>query len=254
MNGTITSPDSEPSVLAINTTLPSPEPRVSLNISEPNETSLEPGPNVQEVLDSQNHRSKLSGFLGFFKNISLIKWGVVIIILAFLGFNIFSALGNATTGITDLLKPIAALFGYTVGETTKQTVKMSAKGTKEVVDTTAKVIDSGVNTLESGLTGKKQNNKNNKNKKNDKTDPNRTTTMKALTDAKTRTSKESSTPQADDAGSKTQQSKGSGKSGYCYIGEDRGFRSCIKVNEDDQCLSGQIFSTEDVCINPTTRS
>jgi hypothetical protein len=240
MNGTITTSASPPSVLSN-----IPTPRISLNISEPEVSSFTPVSNMQEPLDSQNTPSKFSGVVGFFKNISLIKWGAVIIILAFLGFNIFSALGNATTGVTDLLKPLAALFGYTVGETTKQTVKMSAKGTKEIVDTTANIIDSGVNTLEKGLTGKSQRNA---------IDKTRTTTMKALNDAKTRPSTVGTTPEADDAGSTTQQSKGSGKAGYCYIGEDRGFRSCIKVNEDDQCLSGKIFPTKDVCINPTLRS
>ena len=45
----------------------------------------------------------------------------------------------------------------------------------------------------------------------------------------------------------------SNNSGYCYIGEDRGYRSCIKVSEDDKCMSGDIFPREDVCINPNLR-
>jgi hypothetical protein len=43
------------------------------------------------------------------------------------------------------------------------------------------------------------------------------------------------------------------KSGYCYIGEDRGFRSCIKVSQHDTCMSEQIFPTRDICINPNLR-
>jgi hypothetical protein len=43
------------------------------------------------------------------------------------------------------------------------------------------------------------------------------------------------------------------KSGYCYIGEDRGFRSCIEVGEGDICMSGDIFPSEAICINPTLR-
>lgn len=41
--------------------------------------------------------------------------------------------------------------------------------------------------------------------------------------------------------------------GYCYIGEDRGFRSCIKVTPDMKCMSGDIFPTMDVCVNPRLR-
>ena len=41
--------------------------------------------------------------------------------------------------------------------------------------------------------------------------------------------------------------------GYCYIGTDRGYRSCIKVNSLDQCESSKIFPTMDICINPSLR-
>ena len=44
------------------------------------------------------------------------------------------------------------------------------------------------------------------------------------------------------------------KPGYCYIGEDRGFRSCIQVGPDVGCMSGDIFPTMDVCVNPRLRA
>jgi hypothetical protein len=60
-------------------------------------------------------------------------------------------------------------------------------------------------------------------------------------------------PLPDEAGSRTQMSSAKSKSGFCYIGEDRGFRSCIKVSEGETCMSGDIFPTEAVCINPSLR-
>ena len=60
-------------------------------------------------------------------------------------------------------------------------------------------------------------------------------------------------PKPDISSSSTQSSKITNKSGYCYIGEDRGFRSCIKVNPSDECMSGNIFLTEAICINPKLR-
>ena len=45
-----------------------------------------------------------------------------------------------------------------------------------------------------------------------------------------------------------------GTPGYCYIGEDQGFRSCIEVGEGDVCMSGDIFPTQAVCINPNLRA
>ena len=41
--------------------------------------------------------------------------------------------------------------------------------------------------------------------------------------------------------------------GYCYIGNDRGIRSCLYVNEPSACMSGEIFPTKAVCVNPTLR-
>jgi hypothetical protein len=58
-------------------------------------------------------------------------------------------------------------------------------------------------------------------------------------------------PVADDATSSTQIPRT--KSGYCYIGEDRGFRSCIEVTKDMKCMSGDIFPTRAVCVNPRLR-
>ena len=59
-------------------------------------------------------------------------------------------------------------------------------------------------------------------------------------------------PRADDSTSVTQKHQ-SGKGGYCYIGEDRGFRSCVKVDAGDKCMSGQVFSRQDICVDPTLR-
>jgi hypothetical protein len=60
-------------------------------------------------------------------------------------------------------------------------------------------------------------------------------------------------PKPDIAGSRVQASQAT-KSGYCYVGEDRGFRSCVRVKSGDKCMSGDIFPTQAVCINPNLRA
>ena len=40
--------------------------------------------------------------------------------------------------------------------------------------------------------------------------------------------------------------------GYCYIGEWKGVRSCLKVDKDTSC-EGQVYSTEELCVNPKLR-
>ena len=43
------------------------------------------------------------------------------------------------------------------------------------------------------------------------------------------------------------------KPAYCYIGSDRGYRSCVEIDPNDKCMSKKIFPTREVCINPTLR-
>lgn len=45
----------------------------------------------------------------------------------------------------------------------------------------------------------------------------------------------------------------SGKKGWCYVGSSKDGRTCMKVNEKDTCMSGDIFPTETLCINPNLR-
>ena len=43
------------------------------------------------------------------------------------------------------------------------------------------------------------------------------------------------------------------KPAYCYVGNDRGYRSCVEIDPNDKCMSKKIFPTREVCINPTLR-
>lgn len=61
-----------------------------------------------------------------------------------------------------------------------------------------------------------------------------------------------STYKANDAYSSVQTVKA--KAGWCFVGEERGFRNCVEVGENDKCLSGDIFPTSQVCINPRLRA
>ena len=44
------------------------------------------------------------------------------------------------------------------------------------------------------------------------------------------------------------------KAGYCYVGTLNKKRTCIEIDEDDKCMSGDIFPTRDICMNPNIRS
>lgn len=44
------------------------------------------------------------------------------------------------------------------------------------------------------------------------------------------------------------------EAGWCYVGEEKGYRNCVEVGENDKCMSGDIFPTSQVCVNPSLRA
>ena len=206
--------------------------------------------------------SSNDGFFSTNGNTSYTRIGLIVVILLFLGVNIFSYLGDFLQIIKDafapLLKSILESFGYVVTETTKDVTQVAAAGAKLGIDVAAGTIESGVNVIQGQLDlnqgpgqgqgqglrqGVNPSQKNNLSKQASMS----ASLSSALADAEYNTE-----PLPDDATSSTQRN-GSGKSGYCYIGEDRGFRSCIAIKEGDVCMSGEIFPTNAICVNPSLR-
>ena len=204
--------------------------------------------------------SSNDGFFSTNGNTSYTRIGLIVVILLFLGVNIFSYLGDFLQIIKDalapLLKSILESFGYVVTETTKDVTQVAAAGAKLGIDVAAGTIESGVNVIQGQLDlnqgpgqgqglrqGLNPSQKNNLSKQASMS----ASLSSALADAEYNTE-----PLPDDATSSTQRN-GSGKSGYCYIGEDRGFRSCIAIKEGDVCMSGEIFPTNAICVNPSLR-
>ena len=188
---------------------------------------------------------------GFFKTngkTNFFRIGLIIIILLFLGVNIFSYLGDFLQKVKDshFIQSVLQSLGYGITETTKEITHVTAEGAKLGVDVAAGTVESGVDVIQGQLDidpNQKQTTSTSSSNKQQQ-DP---SLNSALAHAEDNTE-----PQPDDASSSTQR-LGTGKSGYCYIGEDRGFRSCIKVKEGDTCMSGEIFPSQQICVNPNLR-
>jgi hypothetical protein len=43
------------------------------------------------------------------------------------------------------------------------------------------------------------------------------------------------------------------KKGWCLVGNEKGYNSCVKVGYNDYCMSGDIYPTKDICLNPSLR-
>jgi len=207
--------------------------------------------------------NKSSSFIDWIRSISWPVWLLIFIILAFLGFNIFILIGQGAENIgswsniiVDKIKNSGKLVN-----TIKNTIFVSATGTKGIVDSTAEVSDqvlekvqasTEVGTIPQGTINSNlpQTTVTTSSPPLDTSQP--TALNNAINISSTQQANASNISyQADDALSSIQ-SAGS-KSGWCFIGEDRGFRSCAYVNSDDQCMSGDIFPSSEICVNPSLR-
>jgi len=190
-----------------------------------------------------------SGFFESLKNINMTTWLIIVLILAFLGFNIFVYLAKGTQDIASFFGPITQKLFGTTASIAGQTVDVAAEGAKAVVGGTAGAVNTGLSAVQ------------------DITPNNATSSIKSQPIQTQQTSKPSDNGlnnalnnsqeqnmdyQAVEASSSVH--SGGGQSGWCFIGEDRGFRSCALVNEDDKCMSGDIFPSQELCINPNLRA
>jgi len=183
-----------------------------------------------------------------------LRYGLIFLVLAFLGFNIFTYLGNITQFFADIFGPIiariVAFFGIAAAETTKKAVEVTAKGVKTGVDVAAATVTTSANVVEKAVTGGYKQMGNNIGSKGGVITSGTIGLDQALNKALSTSSQQE--PEPDDSASRIQATTAN-KSGYCFVGENRGIRSCVKVSEADRCMSGNIFPTRDICINPTLR-
>lgn len=189
-----------------------------------------------------------SGFFESLKNINMTTWLLITLILAFLGFNIFVYLAKGTQGIADFFGPITQKLFGTTAYVAGQTVDVAAEGAKAVVGGTAGAVNTGLSAVQditpNNATSSIQS-------QPVQTQPTSMPSDNGLNKALNNSQEQNMDYQALEASSSVHSA---GKSGWCFVGEDRGFRSCALVNEDDKCMSGDIFPSQELCINPNLRA
>ena len=210
------------------------------------------------------------GMGDYFSNMTWIGWVAIVLTLAILGVNVFVYLAQGTEILADISKPILELINYFVGTTlidaTKTTVDTGAIGAKTGIDIAAGSVTTGLDVLQgtsnsiggatekngSAIGAEMVNNIQDNTKK--MKDNALSRALNDATDEQDNTGESSVGYSADDSYSSIQASKGSGKTGWCYIGEERNTRSCIQVGETDKCMSGDIFPSQEICVNPNLRA
>lgn len=176
----------------------------------------------------------------------------IIILIAILGINIFYYLGEGTDFIADVTRPIVAffakLFGYSAVDTAREVVKTASSGTKKGVDLVEDIADDTLDIGEAGL------DKGLSSKRNEILNSTSNINQNVSNNSESNKTVNSYNEEKDISPVFNSKSNKSGKmAGFCYIGEDRGHRSCIEVESADLCMSGDIFPTHGTCINPNLR-
>ena len=188
-------------------------------------------------------------------------WIFIILLLAYLGFNIFNYLAKGAQTTNDVLSPfwtyIMSFFNY--GPTSITSVQpddnevdnddkdgnsnldggKQAGGSKPISAENAKPNTASVSKMSPDSA---QNLEGPDNAQN-------TALNRALN-----ISKQQELPKQDYVANDSYDSTQQGKAGWCYIGSEQGYRSCSQVGEADTCMSGNIFPTQDVCVNPSLRA
>jgi hypothetical protein len=187
----------------------------------------------------------------------------IILLLAFLGFNIFNYLAKGTQETNDVLSPfwtyIMSFFNYgpsitqpdsdvvdgddvpgddKTGKDTDETGKQDG-GKKPISAENAKPNPASVSKMSPDSA----------NNQNAPDNAQNTALNRALN-----ISKQQELSKQDYVANDSYDSTQQGKAGWCYIGSEKGYRSCSQVGEADTCMSGNIFPTQDVCVNPSLRA
>ena len=220
-------------------------------------------PTLSPFSENQNIdvSSNSSSFMGYFSNISWKTWIVIILILALLGINIFAYLARGTQEtaliFNQIFGPILKFFGYSALETTKQTIDLTATGTKAGVDIAANTATDTIDAIQQTAVGVSipqgkmsssslPQNMNQNMGQNMNQGLERDSLSRALDNAK-----QADNVSPDDSRSSIQTT---GKSGWCYIGEEQGIRACAEIGVNDTCMSGNVFPNQAICMNPNLRA
>lgn len=225
---------------------------LSQSILQSSESGMSSGTSPYVSYESS---SSDSGFFNTLKNINITTWILIILILAFFGFNIFTYLSKGTQWTADIFGKLSTvIFGASL-ETASQAIDVSAEGAKAVVGGTSNAVQGGLSALQDATPNKIGSSSSSTFKgepiNQEQEDVIQQSSLnKALNTSLSLQSNEQDY-QANEASSSVHSSK---KTGWCYIGADRGFRTCAEVGVNDQCMSGDIFPSQEICMNPSLRA
>lgn len=172
----------------------------------------------------------------------------VLLIFSFLGVNLLSIFGNWVQTIINIFGPlfsqILSVFGYTAGTVINKSADLVTDVAKSGIDIAGGTIQSVGGLL--------------KDASDDNIDSKAKSQLDAAVNSKDLDNKinngDNNKPPAEPSPvpstNPIQNPITSQKTSWCLVGEYQDKRGCIEIGEADQCLSGQVFPNQKLCLNP----
>lgn len=204
-------------------------------------------PSVTESLNVPISTEEPNMFSG--KNV-VIMLLTFLLVLSFLGINLLTTMGNIVQTISNIFGPlftqILSVFGYTAGTVIDKSTDVVTDVAKSGIDLAGDTIQSAAELLKDASRGNVDKNAVNqldnsfKYGKSSKIDG-------AINNSKYGVNQ----PEPDSSVDPIQKPITSGKVNWCLVGEYQGKRGCIEVDDESKCMSGQVFPSQNTCLNPT---
>ena len=187
----------------------------------------------QQMVSSNEGQS--SGYT--LSTIILITLLVILISFSVLGINIVIFVGNILQRLIDIVNPIIERtlsdLGYATGSAINSSSNVLSGASKKGIDILhGSLLNAGDLLIEASDQGK---------------------TSRSL-DESVNLSPSTMRPREPDADSSTnpiQNPVSSNKNSWCLVGEYNMKRGCVEVADGDKCMSGQVFPSQQLCLNPT---
>ena len=162
---------------------------------------------------------------------------LALLILSFLGINLLTIFGSIVETTAAIFGPfisqVLSIFGYTTGSVINKTVDVIGDVAKTGVD----VAEGSLQSVGSIL----------KDASRKHVDPDAASKLDTVLNVAPSKYNE---PSPSPSESPIQKPITAGKVGWCLVGEYEGKRGCISVGEQDRCMSGKIFDTQNACLQP----
>ena len=165
-----------------------------------------------------------------------------LLLLSILGINILAVSGNILQTITNIFGPmisqILSIFGYTTGTILNKSADIVSDTAKTGID----IADGTVHSIGDLLKNASNTNVNEEAKRG---------LDNAINQSKRENERHEEPPQPDHSDNPIQNPISSSKSQWCLVGEYQSKRGCVEIGESDKCISGQLYPSQQMCLNPT---